>query len=78
MTDNQLILAFWSDKFQIGFNSHRDCRIIVKDEDYKLKPKVIRGLLYFELPTGGVIGYNKLKKSFSQKNYICKLNPLPF
>ncbi len=47
MTDNQLIFAFWSDKFQIGFNSHRDCRIILKDEDYKLKPKGYKRAIVF-------------------------------
>jgi len=78
MTDNQLIFAFWSEKLKIGFNNHRDCRAIIDNEDYKLHPKVIRGLLYFELPKGGVIGYNTLKKSFTERNKKITLNQIPF
>jgi hypothetical protein len=70
--------AFFSEKFNIGFNSHRQCYMIKDGEDFNLPPKVIRGLLYFVLPDKKVISYNKLKKNFSHKNYICELNPLPF
>jgi hypothetical protein len=78
MPDNQIKFAFWSDRLNIGFNSHRDCRIIIEGEDYVLPPKVNRGLLYFELPDKKLISYNLLKRSFTHANKSIILNPLPF
>jgi hypothetical protein len=80
-TDNQIKFAFWSDKYQIGYDSPKDVYFFSNGELYKLKPFVNRSILMYKTNKTEckfTLSYNTLKKSFSKRDYICKLKPLPF
>jgi hypothetical protein len=75
--DNQIVFAFWSDKYQIGLDTPKDIYYYDGIDVYKLKPFVNRGLLMYKYKAK-TISYNSIKNSITEVNKAVSVLPMPF